>query len=97
MDEPHEPVVGNWYTHANGELFEVVAYDATDESIDIQHFDGSLEEWDLDMWLELQPWIADPPEDWSGSLDITSEDYDLDTELPAAPESVNPLGNIDRL
>ena len=38
------PTIGAWYQLDGGELFEVVAYDADDGTIEIQYFDGTVEE-----------------------------------------------------
>ena len=76
------PVVGEWYRCASGELFEVVALDTEDDTIEIQYFDGTLEEYDRETWDAQGIAEADPPEDWTGSVDVDQEDYDLDAETP---------------
>ena len=55
-------------------MFEVVAVDDDDGTIDIQHFDGTLEEAGPDEWLAMRADVAQAPEDWSGSVDIMSDD-----------------------
>lgn len=76
-----QPRVGEWYRLAGSELFEVVAIDEDDGTIDMQYFDGTLEEMDIEDW-ESQ-WedgaleAAEPPEDWSGSVDVEPEDEGL--------------------
>lgn len=40
----------------------------------MQHFDGTLEEFDPDEWVSARAEGAEPPEDWSGSVDINEED-----------------------
>ena len=37
------PVVGDWYRRMDGALFEVVAIDRDDSTVEVQHFDGTLE------------------------------------------------------
>ena len=70
--------VGDWYRYTTGDLFEVVAVDDDDETIEVQHFDGTIEEIDFESW-ESQ-WAdktfeaAEAPEDWSGSVDVESID-----------------------
>jgi hypothetical protein len=71
---PPTPSVGNWYRSSSGELFEVVAVDADDETIELQHFDGTLEERDFEAWNELPPIETTAPEDWTGSVDVEPED-----------------------
>lgn len=97
MAQQAQPSVGEWYQTAGGERFEVVAYDPDDETVDIQYFDGALEEVDLETWLEMNPENIGAPEDWSGSLDLMTEDYGVDLDRPAAPESLNPLNQLDGL
>jgi hypothetical protein len=97
MAQQAQPIVGEWYLTQTGETFEVVAYDADDETVDIQYFDGALEEIDLETWLELELRPVEPPEDWSGSLDLMSEDYGVDLDRPAAHEVLNPLDELDSI
>ena len=68
------PQVGSWYRRLDGRLFEVVAVDEEELTVEIQHFDGTIGELDFDLWhgLELEP--AAPPEDYSGSLDLDRAD-----------------------
>ncbi len=37
------PVIGNWFRRPNGSLFEVVAVDEDDGTVEIQFFDGNCE------------------------------------------------------
>ncbi|MCG8426497.1 MAG: hypothetical protein MI754_03965 [Chromatiales bacterium] len=89
------PSVGAWYKTTEGELLEVVAWDPEEAVIEVQFFDGTVEEYDLDSWDLLEPQPADPPEDWSGSLDLMREDYGVDREHPAGDTHTNPLDDID--
>src|SRR6202166_5290265 len=79
-----KPVVGQWYRGVTNELFEVVAIDDQDETIEIQYFDGTVTEMDFDGWneqlLDRMLDMADAPEDWSGAVDVESEDLDRDFE-----------------
>jgi len=89
------PVIGEWYRQNTGELFEVVAYDPDDGAIEMQYFDGTVEEMDIDDWMaqwevgELE--AAEAPEDVSGAVDLdfddqrSSEDVDDDRRLRAGP------------
>jgi len=86
MTTPH-PGIGDWYRLNGGESFEVVAVDDDDGTIDIQYFDGTLEEMDKEDW-EAQ-WAdgaletAEAPEDWSGSVDIErGDDEGRSSEAP---------------
>ncbi|HEX3848899.1 MAG TPA: DUF6763 family protein [Steroidobacteraceae bacterium] len=96
------PVVGQWYRGGTNELFEVVATDDQDQTIEIQYFDGTVTEIDFDSWNEqlLDELIeaADAPEDWSGAVDVESEDLDRDIDDSAArgvwvPSGERPIGH----
>jgi hypothetical protein len=76
------PEIGRWYRDPNGNLFEVVAVDDQDGSIEMQHFDGTLEESEPEGWLAMHAETAAAPEDWSGSVDINDEDI---------PDSTHPI------
>lgn len=68
------PEVGSWFRIGDGKTFEVVAVDDKDRTVDIQHFDGTIEELDVDGWREMAAEPIDAPEDWSGSMDVDTED-----------------------
>ena len=61
----------------------MVAIDDDDETIEIQYFDGTVAEIDFDSWNEQlldDLDAADAPEDWSGAIDMETEDFDRDFE-----------------
>jgi hypothetical protein len=69
------PVVGQWYSHRDkGNLFQVVAIDEEDGTVEIQEFDGALDELDLDEWYAQSIEAAAQPEDWSGPVDDVEPD-----------------------
>lgn len=89
------PNIGDWYQTISGESFEIVAYDIELGLVEIQYFDGTVEEIDMDSWYE-QVFIAiEPPEDWSGSLDIERQDYGVDLEENFHLGFENPLDTFD--
>ena len=90
--DPLQPRVGAWYKDAAGALFEIVAIDEDDSTIEIQHFDGTVEEMDMDAWFDAEIEAAPAPEDWSGAIDIDREDFTADG---AAPDP-DYLGYVDR-
>ncbi len=91
----HLPRIGEWYQAGNGDKFEIVALDEEEATLEIQHYDGAVEEVDLDSWEEMEAFSIEPPEDWSGSLDIEREDYGVDLELTSPAEHNNPLDDLD--
>jgi hypothetical protein len=91
------PIVGDWYCCINGTLLEVVAIDADEGTIEVQHFDGTVEEFDLESWAEQELVRATPPEDWTGSVDVEPEDYESDREIVATSSIWNDaLVSLDR-
>ena len=73
--EPPMPRIGDWYVVPQGVTVEVVAVDEEEGSIEVQYFDGTLAEYDVDTWRELNLHEIDHPEDWSGSPENEREDY----------------------
>lgn len=90
------PVVGEWYRRMDDALFEVVAVDRDDGTVEIQHFDGTLEEFDLESWEEQDFEEAQAPDDWTGPVDIEPEDYDSEREVHASSAWLDPLMSLDR-
>lgn len=83
-------VVGNWYRHLDkGGLFQVTATDTDVEgSVEVQSFDGDLDEFTAEEWRELEIAEAEEPEDWTGPYDGADPD-DLgysDEEPPPAKD-----------
>jgi hypothetical protein len=89
------PVVGEWYRH-QGALLEVVAIDRDDGTVEVQHFDGTLEEFDLESWGELELQEAQAPDDWTGSVDVEPEDYENEADSGATTNWTDPLMSLDR-
>ena len=92
-----DPIIGNWYRNQEtGNDFEVVALDEDAQTIEIQYFDGELEELDLDAWYELAIESIEAPEDWSGPFDQLESD-DLGYEEEGEEGSGNEGGNEEEL
>ena len=90
------PSIGDWYQRAGGDLFEVVAIDEADGTIEIQYFDGTVEELEVDAWYDMECLPAVAPEDYSGSLDIASEDYDARLDVAGVKDWGDPLDYLDQ-
>lgn len=81
MPTEADPIVGNWYAHLDkGQRFFVTAVDEEAGTVEVQHFDGDLEEFTLDNWYALDVEPAEEPENWGGALDIAELD-DFGTEI----------------
>ncbi len=87
------PQRGHWYKRADlNTIFEVVALDDDEGTIEVQYFGGEVEELDLNSWELLELSQAAAPEDWSGALEV--DDYTLGDELELAPSSLDDVLNI---
>jgi hypothetical protein len=96
------PTIGDWYRNPGGTLFEVVACDDDDGTIEIQYFDGTIEEmeredWDA-QWKDGVIEAGEAPEDWSGSVDVDppEEDSGSDERSQERDLRASPLEGIDR-
>ena len=85
-------MVGAFSEDENGRIFEVIAFDENDGTIEIQYSDSTLNEIDLDDWygmdLERQE-VDDEEEDAKDAADDISEpddDTDLDDEDDDYPD-----------
>jgi len=89
------PRVGDWYQNINNDTFEIVAHDTDEATVEIQYFDGAVEELDMDSWYEMDIQPIEAPEDWSGSMDIERDDYGVDLELTTPNDHINPLDELE--
>ena len=80
------PEIGQWYANAEkGELFRVVARDDESRAIEIQNFDGDLDEIDAETWSTLPLERTEQPEDWTAPTgDAETEDSNF-TETRVSP------------
>ena len=91
-----EPEVGQWYRNEAGAVFEVVALDEEEGIIEIQYFDGAIEELDMESWYAQLLQQEAEPEDWSGPFDDLVADDFGDTEMAPHPdERTNPIESLD--
>jgi hypothetical protein len=96
-----QPNIGEWYRNPGG-VFEVVAYDEDDGTIEIQYFDGTIEELEREdwnaQWKEGTLEAGEAPEDWSGSVDVDTpeEDAGSDSALGERDLRASTLEGIER-
>ncbi len=91
-----KPELGKWYQDIENRYFEVVAYD--DGLIEVQFFDGAIDEFDAEIWHDLQVKERAEPEDLRGAFDTLGPDDLGDTEAvlhPGQHESID--AEIDQL
>lgn len=95
MSNRLRPLVGHWYNHLDkGDLFQVVALDEDYGTIEIQEFDGGLDEIDLEEWRQMDIESAAAPEDWSGPVDELEPDDLGYTDIPREERQGPPLEGI---
>lgn len=71
----HKPIVNQWYRHLDkGQRFFVTAVDEEDGTVEIQHFDGDVEEFDTSEWYQQKIEPIAQPEDWTGPVDDIERD-----------------------
>ena len=76
-----DPIIGQWYAQLDkGQRFYVTAIQEAADTVEVQHFDGDLEEFTLDDWRELNIALCEEPENWSGPIDVADVD-DYGTEV----------------
>ncbi|QKT03070.1 hypothetical protein HUS23_04230 [Ectothiorhodospiraceae bacterium 2226] len=72
----YEPMVGQWYRNLeDGRVFEVVAAD--EETVEVQHEDGDVGEYDLDAWYDLALERVEEPADFRGPFDDVSDENNV--------------------
>jgi hypothetical protein len=69
------PIIGQWYSRTDkGENFVVTGIDDEAGTIEIQSFDGDLDELDRDIWRALPLELAEEPEDSTGPVEVEPDD-----------------------
>ena len=78
MLNEYDPINEQWYRHIDqGQPFLIVANDDDAEVIEVQYFDGTLEEISYDEWGKLALEPCEQPESWAGNSEMTDWDIDL--------------------
>lgn len=81
MPNELDPICDQWYSHLDkGQRFFVAAIDERAGTVELQHFDGDLEEISLKEWRQWDIELSVAPENWAGPLDVGNVD-DLGTEV----------------
>jgi hypothetical protein len=90
------PEVGSWYRRLDrSPPFQVVAYDQDAGTVDIEYFDGTVDEWPTEQWYGFDIRPCDPPQDWSGPFDdIEPDELSPDDRSLAAGESPEALESL---
>lgn len=89
------PRIGHWYQEDGGPLFEIVAFDSDEASVQVQYLDGELADFDFETWGEMSAKVAAAPEDWRTAFEL-DEDTASDPDAAQHPvEWSSPLSSIE--
>jgi len=90
------PTIGAWYfDNDERQLFEVVALDDEQATVEVQYLDGAIGEFDLDTWPQLNLVSAAPPEDSDAGYELSQEDRWQDDQALSPDFWGNPLNHIE--
>jgi hypothetical protein len=80
------PQIGSWYASSYLQsIFEVVAIDDDQGTIEIQYENGDLDELEFDEWQTGRFLKACPPDDAQGAFGVSTEDDWEDDLQPESP------------
>ena len=89
-------VVGKWYQEVEeGFVFEVVALDDDAGTIEVQHIDGEINEFDDECWDDLTLEQVAAPEDWRNGYELSSEDSADPDAASKAKAMGDPINEIE--
>jgi len=90
------PTIGAWYFDNDEQLlFEVVALDDEQATVEVQYLDGAIGEFDLETWPQLSLTHAAPPEDSDAAYELSQEDRWHDDPTLSQDFWGNPLNHIE--
>ncbi|MGD8176496.1 DUF6763 family protein [Marinimicrobium sp. ARAG 43.8] len=90
------PVVGAWYfDREQQQLFEVVALDDAQGTVEVQYLDGAIGEFDLEAWPQLPVAIAAAPENSDAGYELSQEDRCPEDDIIMPEPWNNPLLTIE--
>lgn len=90
------PEVGCWFQDCDGsQLFEVVAFERDEATVQVQYLDGEIADYDLESWAQLDLVPAAEPEDWRSAFELDDE-FSSDPDAAQQPLQWNsPLTRIE--
>ncbi len=75
MSDNITPRIDQWYPDPKSDRsFTVIDFDEEEGSIEIQYFDGELDQLDMEEWEEMSLEEVEQPEDWTGPMDEVERD-----------------------
>jgi len=87
-----DPVIDQWYKDVENNLtFKVVAFEESDDSIEVQYHNGDIGEYDSDSWYNSTFDFIEDPEDWAAPFD------DLEPDDLGYSKSDTPRHDMDEM
>ena len=75
MTQSADPIINQWYHYPQkAQKFQVTAIDSKAATVEIQYFDGNLDEFELTTWYAMEVERIEQPEDWTGPMDNIEKD-----------------------
>ena len=75
MSSKADPIIDAWYHYPEkAQKFKVTAFDEHTSTVEIQYFDGTIDEMGFDTWYGLDMERIEAPEDWTGPMDNIEKD-----------------------
>lgn len=90
------PTIGQWFQdQSNRQLFEVVATEHDEGTVQIQYLDGEIADLSVESWAELSLRPAAAPEDWRSAFELDKNDA-MDPDAALQPNQWDdPLSHIE--
>ncbi|WP_185230558.1 DUF6763 family protein [Teredinibacter franksiae] len=90
------PTVGNWYQDTSSmQVFEIVAVDEHNSTIEVQYADGDIDEFEIESWGQLHIVTAAAPEDANAGYGASYSDPWEDSPNHINNSYSNPLELIE--
>ncbi len=75
MAKSVDPIINQWYHYPQkAQKFQVTAIDDGAKTIEIQYFDGTIDEFEFPTWYAMEVELVAVPEDWTGPMDNIERD-----------------------
>ena len=75
MSSRADPIIDSWYHYPEkAQKFRVNAIDEHTDTVEIQYFDGTLDEIEMTEWYAFDIELIEEPEDWTGPIDNIERD-----------------------
>lgn len=91
------PKIDQWYQDSRtGTLFEIVAWDTDENTVQVQYLDGEIADLDLEFWAELALQPAAAPEDWRSAFELDDDAFSADPDAALHPTAwASPVSSVE--